>query len=636
MYVILIKVFGSNNSVYINWSNFTMEIRRVYVILSLCMLIISGCSGGSKPGSNGTHSDTTEIPVLLFPADEEFIVRDSFYIYDWTDVVNADQYEIQYSDDETFQTPTSSYITKSEHSTSHQGVYTTAAPLFWRVRAEVNGTWASWSVVQNIYNEIDFTPVLLFPADEEFIARDSFYIYDWTDVVIADQYEIQYSDDETFQTPTSSYITNSEHSTSHQGVYTTAAPLFWRVRAEVNGTWASWSVVRSIFNETDFTPVLLFPTDEEFIARDSFHVYDWTDVVNADQYEIQYSEDETFQTPNSVYTTESEHNTSHQDVYTSVAPLYWRVRAEVNGTWTSWSVVQSIHNEESSAPSAINLSILGTVEVGLTLLGIYTYHDEDGDQEGISTFRWLRDGMSIPGAIGNSYVLNSTDLGAVIAFEVTPVSSVAPATGLSAVSPVTANVVAGGAAPSAITPSILGTASVGSMLTGVYTYNDEDGDSEGVSTFRWLRDGTAIAGATGNSYILVAADLDTVIAFEVTPMSSVEPATGVISLSPVTAKVVGAGAAPSAITPSILGTASVGSMLTGVYTYNDEDGDPEGVSTFRWLRDGTAIAGATENSYILVAADLDTVIAFEVTPMSSVEPATGVVSLSPVTAKVAG
>ncbi|NIA28972.1 MAG: hypothetical protein GWP06_03555, partial [Actinobacteria bacterium] len=52
-----------------------------------------------------------------------------------------------------------------------------------------------------------------------------------------------------------------------------------------------------------------------------------------------------------------------------------------------------------------------------------------------------------------------------------------------------------------------------------------------------------------------------------------------------------ANTAPTATDVNITGTAEVGQVLTGNYTYNDADGDLEGTSTFRWLRDDVAISG---------------------------------------------
>ena len=56
-------------------------------------------------------------------------------------------------------------------------------------------------------------------------------------------------------------------------------------------------------------------------------------------------------------------------------------------------------------------------------------------------------------------------------------------------------------------------------------------------------------------------------------------------------------------------------MLSGDYRYADADGDAEGASTFRWLRDGAPIAGATNHMYTLTTADMEHSIAFEVTPV---------------------
>ena len=56
-----------------------------------------------------------------------------------------------------------------------------------------------------------------------------------------------------------------------------------------------------------------------------------------------------------------------------------------------------------------------------------------------------------------------------------------------------------------ITDNNGGSAEVGDTLTGAYSYNDLDGDADN-SSFRWLRNGLAIAGASGRNYTLAAAD----------------------------------------------------------------------------------------------------------------------------------
>jgi hypothetical protein len=137
-----------------------------------------------------------------------------------------------------------------------------------------------------------------------------------------------------------------------------------------------------------------------------------------------------------------------------------------------------------------------------------------------------------------------------------------------------------------------------------------DGDAQGTSTFRWRRSGSPVG--TAITYTVVAADLGQSIAFEVTPVAAAgaSPGTAVTS-SGVTI----VNSAPTATGVSITGTPRVGQVLTGNYTYADVDGDAQGTSTFRWLRDGSPI-GATASTYTVLLADLTHSITFEVTPVA--------------------
>ena len=93
------------------------------------------------------------------------------------------------------------------------------------------------------------------------------------------------------------------------------------------------------------------------------------------------------------------------------------------------------------------------------------------------------------------------------------------------------------------------------------------------------------------------------------------------------------------------GSAVVEDVLNGSYVYNDVDNDLQGVSTFRWLRNGVAIAEATSQSYKLVAADAGTSITFQVTPVAVTGSMTGTpvtssgmsaIALSPLTVTITG
>jgi hypothetical protein len=105
----------------------------------------------------------------------------------------------------------------------------------------------------------------------------------------------------------------------------------------------------------------------------------------------------------------------------------------------------------------------------------------------------------------------------------------------------------GNAPPVASAVAISGVAQVGNRLTGTYTYSDAEGDPQGNTTFRWLRNGsTAITGATGRTYDVVQADAGATLTFEVTPRASTGTLVGQPVLSAPTSPVTAAAAAPDA------------------------------------------------------------------------------------------
>jgi len=71
-------------------------------------------------------------------------------------------------------------------------------------------------------------------------------------------------------------------------------------------------------------------------------------------------------------------------------------------------------------PTAVGLSVVGIDFEGRTLSAAYRYVDAELDPEGVTTFRWLRDGVALPGETGLTHVVAAADLGTTLSFEVTP------------------------------------------------------------------------------------------------------------------------------------------------------------------------------------------------------------------------
>ncbi|WP_421976653.1 MBG domain-containing protein [Roseivirga seohaensis] len=78
-------------------------------------------------------------------------------------------------------------------------------------------------------------------------------------------------------------------------------------------------------------------------------------------------------------------------------------------------------------PTATSVDFSGTLTVGETLTGAYTYSDADNDTESGTTFKWYRSDdangtnkAAIAGATASTYDLTSADVDKYISFEVTP------------------------------------------------------------------------------------------------------------------------------------------------------------------------------------------------------------------------
>lgn len=99
--------------------------------------------------------------------------------------------------------------------------------------------------------------------------------------------------------------------------------------------------------------------------------------------------------------------------------------------------------------------------------------------------------------------------------------------------------------------------------------------------------------------------------------------------------------APTVTNVIIGGLAKEGQVLRGTYTYEDNESDLEGTSTYKWYRSndeaGTnkmEIIGATSNEYTLVLEDVNKYIFFEITPAAQSGVSIGAAVLSRATNQV--
>ena len=140
---------------------------------------------------------------------------------------------------------------------------------------------------------------------------------------------------------------------------------------------------------------------------------------------------------------------------------------------------------------------------------------------------------------------------------------------------------------------------------------DADGlDNVGYS-YQWLANDAEITGATSDRYTLVDADLDKAVKVRVifnddddNEEKLTSEATAAVALRP---------NSPATGAPSISGTAQVGETLTvDTSGIDDADGMSGAVFSYQWLANGAEIAGATSDTYTLVADDVGKAIKVKV------------------------
>lgn len=235
----------------------------------------------------------------------------------------------------------------------------------------------------------------------------------------------------------------------------------------------------------------------------------------------------------------------------------------------------------ATLPSTGTPSISGTGAVGTALTG------STGDwPEGVTlATQWIRGGSSASNTTPN-YTPSGSDLGNQMIFRV-----VASKPGFTSVTVNSSAVtVIAGTIATQGTPTISGTAAVGTTLTG------SNGTWSSGLTYatQWYRNGSSV-GDTDSSYTISGSDLGQTIFFRVVASrigytSATRDSLGVTVV---------AGTITPTATPTITGTTTVKKTLTARTT----GWMPSVTFSYQWLRNGVPIPAATAATYKLAKAD---------------------------------
>lgn len=245
----------------------------------------------------------------------------------------------------------------------------------------------------------------------------------------------------------------------------------------------------------------------------------------------------------------------------------------------------------NDAPTG-TVAIAGTPTEGQTLTASNTLADLDG--MGAITYQWKENGTNIAGATNPTLVLGAAQTGKTITVTASYTDGMGtPEAVTSAATAAVGNI---NDAPTG-SVTISGAAAQASVLTAANTLADLDG--LGPITYQWRSNGAVIAGAVGTTFTPGQAQVGTTIT--VTASYTDLQGTAESVTSGATAAVANVNDAPTGGV-AIAGNKTVGSTLTASNTLADADG--LGAIGYEWLRDGTAIPGATSGTYVLAGIDV--------------------------------
>ena len=179
--------------------------------------------------------------------------------------------------------------------------------------------------------------------------------------------------------------------------------------------------------------------------------------------------------------------------------------------------VQSGTTANENTPATGAPSISGTAQVEETLtVDTSGIADDDGSDNVSYSYQWIRnDGAAdsdIAGATGSTYTLVADDEGKTISVQVSFSDDDGNDESLSSAATDSVSAASTPNSPATGVPTISGTAQVGQTLTADTSgIADADGLANATFSYQWLADDAEIAGATGLTYTLVAADEGKVI-----------------------------------------------------------------------------------------------------------------------------
>lgn len=278
--------------------------------------------------------DGIAAPELLTPFPDGLVTNDDTPEFSWSDVDEADEFQLQVDDSSSFSSP--EIDTTGDILSYTPASALTDAQYFWRVRAiGSDGTFGSWSPlwIVTIDTIPPGVPILISPISGAPPFTDTTPTFSWQSISDAIGYEIQLDN----ETPPVVTVQDSPDTSYQPTVDLIVGDYYWRVRAvdEANNI-SDWSQIQivSVISPNNASPYLnLLETDTPTLS--------WNRSTGATEYIVEVSISKNFSdVPKFIATVPS--NTLYI-VTTSLdnGQYYWRVRAKNGTDLGAWSTTES-------------------------------------------------------------------------------------------------------------------------------------------------------------------------------------------------------------------------------------------------------------------------------------------------------
>jgi len=222
-------------------------VKKMILLVLFIFVFVIRCGTVEPEGSKAS------MVINLTKPDNGSTLSDNTPTFDWSDVSEAANYEIQVDNTNSFASPDidESNLTSSTYTALNS---LTNGKYYWRVRAkDSEWNWGEWSSVWSftINAQGPSSPTLSLPPDSS-TTGDNTPEFDWSDVSEATNYEIQVDNTNSFASP------DIDESNLTSPTYTAANSLtdgtyYWRVRAKNSqDNWGDWSSVWSFTIDTQY------------------------------------------------------------------------------------------------------------------------------------------------------------------------------------------------------------------------------------------------------------------------------------------------------------------------------------------------------------------------------------------------